>query len=79
MRHKGNFGWQNVGKAFGIDNDHLDYMKLSHKRNDGSPTKILLEILAAQGKTVGDLINALKSPKVNRQDVASLILQHIAM
>ena len=77
MRHKGEYSWQNVGREFKIDQVDLKYLETAYKRGEGSPTKELLDILITQGRTVNDLVNALKSPKVNRQDVASIICQHI--
>lgn len=78
VRHKGEYGWQTVGRAFGIDRDRLKYLETAYKRGVESPTKELLEILdKCQGRTVGDLINTLEGPKVNRPDVALLIRQQI--
>ena len=69
------YGWQKVGVAFKIASDDLRYLKIEYKRDNGSPTSKLLSILGiSKGKTVSDLVNVLKSPKVNLPDVASLII-----
>ena len=73
----GEYGWQNVGRAFEIDSDDLKYLETAYKRPVGSPTKELLEILESQNRTVGELIHKLDSSKVNRPHVASLIRKHI--
>ena len=45
VRHKGEYGWKTVGRAFGIDRDSLEYLETAYMRNVGSPTKELLEML----------------------------------
>lgn len=77
VSHKGEYGWQKVGREFKIHKDYLKYLETAYKRGGESPTKELLDILIAKGRTVNDLVNALKSPKVNRRDVAKDICQHI--
>ena len=71
------YGWQKVGAAFKISKDDLEYLKIEYKRANGSPTSMLLSILGTKGKTVSDLDNVLRSPKVKLPKVASLIRRHI--
>ncbi|XP_078358137.1 uncharacterized protein LOC144642904 [Oculina patagonica] len=72
------YGWQKVGAVFKIANHDLDYLKLEYKRDNGSPTSKLLCLLGiSKGKTVSDLMNVLKSPKVKLPDVASVITRYI--
>lgn len=42
----------------------------------GSPTRTLLRLLGTQGRTVAELVNALKSPNVNYSDVALIIQKY---
>ena len=71
------YGWQKVGAAFKISKDDLEYLKIEYKRDNGSPTSTLLAILGTRGKTVSDLENVLRSPKVKLPNVASLIRRYI--
>lgn len=71
------YGWQKVGAAFKISKDDLEYLKIEYKRDNGSPTSTLLSILGTKGKTVSDLVNVLRSPKVKLANVASLIRRYI--
>ena len=73
MRHKGEYGWKNLGSAFRVDDDVLDYLETAYQRPVESPTKELLEILKTQCRTVGEVLNKLKGSEVNRPDVAQLI------
>ena len=76
MRHKGEYGWYKLGKAFGIDRLDLKYLETAYQRPVESPTKELLEILdKRQRRTVGELLNKLKGSYVNRPDVAWLVCQ----
>ncbi|KAJ7383299.1 hypothetical protein OS493_029264 [Desmophyllum pertusum] len=80
VRRKGErlYGWQKVGEEFEIGSDDLEYLKIEYKRENGSPTSKLLSILGiSKGKTVSDLVNVLKRPKVKLADVASLIRRYI--
>ncbi len=79
VRRKGErlYGWKKVGTAFNIGSDVLDYLELEYKRDNGSPTSKLLSLLGTKGKTLSDLVNVLKSPKVKLPDVASLITRNI--
>ena len=68
------YGWQRIGAEFKIHIDDLRYLKLEYKRDNGSPTIKLLEILGiTKNKTISDLVKVLESPKVNRFDITSLI------
>lgn len=75
VRHKGEYGWRKLGNAFEIDRDDLNCLELSYQRPGGSPTKELLETLITLDRTVGDLINKLADPKVNRRHLALLVLR----
>lgn len=79
MRRKGErrYGWQKVGAAFKISKDDLEYLKIEYKRVNGSPTSTLLSILGTKGRTVSDLENVLRSPKVKLPKIASLIRRYI--
>lgn len=78
VRHKGEYGWRTLCRAFEIDRDNLKYLETAYIRDVGSPTKELLEILVCQGRTFGDLLNKLEDQKVSRPDIALLIRQHLA-
>ena len=68
------YGWQRIGAEFEIHIDDLRYLKLEYKRDNGSPTVKLLEILGiTKNKTISDLVTVLEIPKVNRFDITSLI------
>ena len=71
------YGWQKVRAAFKISKKDLEYLKIEYKRDNGSPTSTLLAILGTKGKTVSDLENVLRSPKVKLPNVASLIRRYI--
>ena len=70
------YGWQKVGAAFKISKDDLEYLNIEYRRDNGSPTT-LLAILGTKGKTISDLENVLRSPKVKLPKVASLIRRYI--
>ena len=71
------YGWQKVGTGFGVGRDDLKYLENAYKKDGGSPTKELLDMLICQGRNVSDLVNVLKSPNVNYPDVTLLIKKHI--
>ena len=76
VRYKGQhfYCWQKVGIEFKISRLDLRYLKIEYKRDNGSPTSKLLEMLGkAKGKTISDLMDVLKSPKVNRPDITTFI------
>ena len=76
LRHKGEYGWKKLGKAFGINKVDLEYLETAYKRSTESPTKELLEILdTSHRRTVGDLLNKLKGSDVNRPAIARLVCQ----
>ena len=80
VRRKGEsfYGWQKVGAAFKICRDELRHLNIEYKRENGSPTsKLLLKLGTSKCATISDLINVLKSRKVNRPDVASRVIQFI--
>lgn len=59
------YGWQQLGNALDIPKDDLKYLETAYKRDSGSPTKELLEIFGSKGKRVSDIVNALRSSKVD--------------
>ena len=71
------YGRQKIGAAFKISKDDLKYLNIEYRRDNGSPTSRLLSILGTKGKTVSDLVNVLRSPKVNLPNVASQIRRYI--
>ena len=58
------FGWQQLGTAFGISKDDLKYLEIACKRDGGSPTKELLEILGSKGKRVSDVVEVLQKMSI---------------
>ena len=76
VRRKGErfYGWQKLGAEFKVDIDDLRYLKIEYKRDNGSPTSKLLEILGiTKNATMSELVDILNSAKVNRPDVTTLI------
>ncbi|CAH3042508.1 unnamed protein product, partial [Porites lobata] len=68
------YGWQKVGEAFHIDKDDLRYLKIEYKRDNGSPTSKLFEMLGKkQNRNVSDLVEVLRSPERRRSDIVSVI------
>ena len=73
-KRKRSYGWKTVGEAFEIPNDDLRYLKLEYKRDTGSPTSKLLEILGiTKKKTISDLVAVLRGPELRRPDISSII------
>ena len=71
-----NMRCKKLGKAFAINKVDLDYLETAFKRNVGSPTKELLQILDTRHRrTVGDVLNKLKGSDVNQPAIARLICQ----
>ena len=68
------YGWKKVGDAAGIPPLELRYFE--HLGKHESPTKILLQKLGSQGKTISDLIDVLQKPKVQLESVADTIIRH---
>ena len=69
------YGWKKVGGAFKIPIDDLRFLKLEYKRETGSPTLKLLEILGiTKEKTISDLVAVLEGPELRRPDVSSIIM-----
>ena len=58
------YGWQQLGTAFGISKDVLKYLEIAYKRDNGSPTKELLEILGSEGKRVSDVAEVLQKMRI---------------
>ena len=71
------YGWQRVGREFGVSRDELNYFKIEYLRDNGSSTKLLLDKLGCQGKTISDLIVVLQSSRVEFHGVAKLIIQRL--
>lgn len=69
------FGWQKVGNAAGISKRELTYYEHLGGRNE-SPTKLLLEKLGSQGRTISYLIDVLQKPRVELGSVAKTIIRH---
>ena len=68
------YGWQKVGDAAGIPRCELRYYE--HLGKHESPTKLLLEKLGSQGKTISYLIDVLQKPRVQLESVADTIIRH---
>ena len=71
------FAWQKVGSAAGISRHELKLYKNEYLRQNGSPTKLLLEKLGSQGKTISFLLDVLQTPRVQLGNVAALIRQRV--
>lgn len=69
-------GWEKVGIKFQIDEDVLKNLDNEFRSPGGSPTRELLRLLGTRGRTVAELVNALKSPNVNYSDVALIIQKY---
>ena len=70
------YGWVKVGNAAGISRHELKFYKTEYQRPNGSPTKLLLEKLGSQGKTISYLIDVLQAPVVQLDSVAASIIRH---
>ena len=75
VRRKGRYnGWQKVGAAFKVNIDDMRYLELEYKKDNGSPTLKLLELLGiTRNKSISDLVILLKSSKIKRFDITSNI------
>ena len=69
-------GWEKVGIKCQIDQDVLKNLENEFRSLGGSPTRALLRVLGTRGRTVADLVNALRSPNVNYRDVALIIQKY---
>lgn len=69
------FGWHKVGTAAGISRRELNYYQYSRQQ---SPTKLLLDKLGSQGRTISYLIDVLQKPRVELDSVANNIIRHRA-
>ena len=70
------FGWQKVANAAGISRCELRYYEHLRGKNE-SPTKLLLEKLGSQGKTISYLIDVLQKPRVELGCVAKTIRHRV--
>jgi len=70
------FGWQKVGNAAGISRCELKYYEHLGGKNR-SPTKLLLEKLGSQGRTISYLIDVLQKPRVELGNVAKTIRHRV--
>jgi len=70
------FGWQKVGSAAGISRCELKYYEHLRGKNE-SPTKLLLDKLGSQGRTVSYLIDVLQKPRVDLDNVAKTIRHRV--
>ena len=71
------FRWQKVGKEAGIPQRELKYLETEYERPCGSPTKVLLDKLGSQGRTISYLIDVLQTPKVQLGSVAASIRHRV--
>ena len=71
------FGWRIVGNEAGISERELKYYEHLGGKNN-SPTKLLLEKLGSQGKTISYLIDVLQEPRVELDNVAKTIRHRVA-
>ena len=71
------YGWVKVGNAAGISRHDLTFFKTEYQRPNGSPTKLLLEKLGSQGKTISYLIDVLQAPEVQLDNVAASIRRRV--
>ncbi|XP_078357866.1 uncharacterized protein LOC144642702 [Oculina patagonica] len=69
------YGWQKVGNAAEISQRELKYYGHLGGKNE-SPTKLLLEKLGSQGRTISYLIDVLQKPSVELGSVAKTIIRH---
>lgn len=70
------FGWQKVGNAAGISRCELKYYEHLGGKNE-SPTKLLLDKLGSQGRTISYLIDVLQKPRVELGNVAKTIRHRV--
>ena len=70
------FGWQKVGNAAGIPRCELKYYEHLQGKNE-SPTKLLLDKLGSQGRTISYLIDVLQKPTVDLGNVAKTIRHRV--
>lgn len=71
------YGWQKVGKEAGIPRRELNFYETAYRRPDSFPTKLLLEKLGTQGKTISYLLDVLQRPMVRLDSVASSIRHRV--
>ena len=70
------FGWQKVVNAAGISKCELKYYEHLGGKNE-SPTKLLLDKLGSQGRTLSYLIDVLQKPRVELGNVAKTIRHRV--
>lgn len=73
-RHE--FPWQKVAKAAGLRQTDLSYYEYLSRKNE-SPTKLLLDQLGSQGRTILDLIDILEKPQVDLGKIANIIRHRV--
>lgn len=71
------YRWQKVGREAGIPQRELKYLETEYDRPYGSPTKLLLDKLGSQGRTISYLIDVLQTPKVQLGSVAASIRHRV--
>ena len=71
------YAWQKVGSAAGISRHELKLYRNEYLRQNGSPTKLLLEKLGSQGKTIAYLLDVLQTPTVQLGSVAASIRHRV--
>ena len=50
------YGWQKVGNAAGIPRREVEFYETAYRRPNGFPTKLVLDKLGTQGKSVSYLL-----------------------
>lgn len=70
------FPWQKVAKAAGLPNFELRYYEYLSRKNE-SPTKLLLDKLGSQGRTISYLIDVLQKPRVELGNIANTIRHRV--
>lgn len=71
------YGWQKVGSAAGISRRELKFYQNEYLRVNGSPTKLLLDKLGSQGRTIAYLLDVLQKPRVQLGSVAASIRHRV--
>ena len=54
------YGWKEVGIEAGMSSQDLMFYETEYRRPNGYPSKMILERLGGEGKTVSHLLNILK-------------------
>ena len=72
IQKRGQANWYKVGIKFKIPRDYLKCLTLQYRRDGGSPTNCLLEVLETRGEeepTVKDFVKVLRD--LGRKDIIS--------